>query len=463
MEQFESTFENTETDANLKILSEFEDSHKWMLQKLKQNIFTLKEVINYLKRRIQLEEEYGKGMIKLASSMYKVGSQEGKQGTFGDAWETLRHSTTQLGENAIGLKSNIQAINNELLGVSRDTEKSRKQLKEFISNWKKQLDDAENILEKSRVKMEALHDIQKKGGGFSLFQKNPAEIYQKGLLSDQTYRQNTLNLNALRHEYNSFHYPNVLKSLKETNDECDLALQALLLKYVANFESKLLEDVSIFCSPEESTKKKVSNINNKEDFEHFMSQFVYFGQNISLKSEEIKNKIEVKKSLADILSEEKSEIPLKVKRYLDFIDKNGLDVKGLYRSPVRDVSDKEKEIIKSSLKVKQYFSSLPEVLLTDKLNQAFIDSAKTSDPEDRLNAIHHLVNQLPDANYTTLRYLSRCLKNVCSYSAVNGLDVDSMAAEFGNILLNPQSDFGPACTVIETIVNGYNEIFDPIK
>ena len=57
-------------------------SFEWMLKRVKQDINSGKEAIQYFKRRAAIEEEYGRAMKKLGESMLTESAtkQEGKQG-----------------------------------------------------------------------------------------------------------------------------------------------------------------------------------------------------------------------------------------------------------------------------------------------------------------------------------------------------------------------------------------------
>jgi hypothetical protein len=56
-------------------------SFEWMQKRVKQDVFSCKEAIQYFKKRAAIEEEYGKAMVKLSQSMQdSTAKMDGKQG-----------------------------------------------------------------------------------------------------------------------------------------------------------------------------------------------------------------------------------------------------------------------------------------------------------------------------------------------------------------------------------------------
>lgn len=83
--------------------------------------------------------------------------------------------------------------------------------------------------------------------------------------------------NQLRQEYFATHLPYLIKSLKDTNDECDLAMQALLLKFSTICEESILADathVSPLNDDSVSLKRMLTQIDNGKDFLDYINQFL---------------------------------------------------------------------------------------------------------------------------------------------------------------------------------------------
>ena len=123
--------------------------------------------------------------------------------------------------------------------------------------------------------------------------------------------------------------------------------------------------------------------------------------------------------------------------------------------------------------VKQYLKELPEPLLTADRYQPFINAARMGTPTHRLQSIHSIINELPDANYVVLRFLAGHLARVASMAAVNNMTAQHLSVVFGPILLGSTGGQGNSdrsgmlqeiheqCLVVEVIIDGYSTIFEP--
>ncbi|PKI83923.1 hypothetical protein MVES_002251 [Malassezia vespertilionis] len=126
--------------------------------------------------------------------------------------------------------------------------------------------------------------------------------------------------------------------------------------------------------------------------------------------------------------------------------------------------------------LKLWFRELPEPLLTYDLYPAFIEAAKIENEYLRQIRLHEQVNELPDANYATLRFLMGHLDRVRACEGVNQMSAHNLAIVFGPTLLSAppdqiQSDVGKnggpvqlqdmnyQCMAIETILTKYRDIF----
>lgn len=87
--------------------------------------------------------------------------------------------------------------------------------------------------------------------------------------------------------------------------------------------------------------------------------------------------------------------------------------------------------------LKLWFRELPEPLLTHELYRAFIDAARIDNERLRHIRLHEVVNQLPDANYSTLKALMGHLDRIRSDESLNQMGASNLAIVFGPTLLNP--------------------------
>lgn len=105
--------------------------------------------------------------------------------------------------------------------------------------------------------------------------------------------------------------------------------------------------------------------------------------------------------------------------------------------------------------LKLWFRELPDPLMTYDLYHGFVDAASASTPlaaqsltaraeieNDRLRHIrlHERVNELPDANYATLKHLMGHLAKVADNGEVNQMRASNLAIVFGPTLFRPPPD-----------------------
>ncbi|CAD6892582.1 unnamed protein product [Tilletia laevis] len=94
--------------------------------------------------------------------------------------------------------------------------------------------------------------------------------------------------------------------------------------------------------------------------------------------------------------------------------------------------------------LKLWFRELPEPLLTHDLYAGFIDAAKVENDRLRHIRLHERVNDLPDANYATLKYLMGHLDRIRQEESINQMSASNLAIVFGPTLLSPREGSAPA-------------------
>lgn len=87
--------------------------------------------------------------------------------------------------------------------------------------------------------------------------------------------------------------------------------------------------------------------------------------------------------------------------------------------------------------LKLWFRELPEPLLTWELYRGFIEAAKVENDRLRHIRLHEVVNQLPDANYSTLKALMGHLDRIRAAESLNQMSASNIAIVFGPTLLGP--------------------------
>ncbi|ORX89803.1 RhoGAP-domain-containing protein [Basidiobolus meristosporus CBS 931.73] len=257
-------------DGLVEMLANLDCGLPLLLDKTKLCMLSYKDLVLFLKKRAMLEEEYGKGMLKLTQQIAKSAEKSDiKVGTFGDSWGNFIKYHEAIGENRVKFASTINEVGDNLSAAYKEHEKSRRQLKENGLKLQKHLHEAESNLEKAKIKYsmqseEWEHAILKKGSD-SIRQKGtsitksvakPMNIFKQNKSSDQveedarqkanTYNENYKSqlayTNKTRHEYHTVELPRILKSLKDVAYEAVISIQYHLAKYAFHLESTILED-----------------------------------------------------------------------------------------------------------------------------------------------------------------------------------------------------------------------------
>ncbi|KAJ7180639.1 Rho GTPase activation protein [Mycena filopes] len=201
--------------------------------------------------------------------------------------------------------------------------------------------------------------------------------------------------------------------------------------------------------------------------------------------------------LADQMTRDNVEVPLIMEKCCQAIEKYGIESQGIYRlsgtvtkvanlrqrldkdleSVDLDSSEWSSDINNVASVMKMWLRELPDPLLTFELQQGFIDAAsECADHKSKTTGLRHIrlherVNDLPDANYATLKYFLAHLHRINQHAAENSMSVQNLAIVFGPTLfgqmkLNPAngSEGGMADAThqnqaIETILMHYTDIF----
>jgi len=133
-----------------------------------------------------------------------------------------------------------------------------------------------------------------------------------------------------------------------------------------------------------------------------------------------------------------------------------------------DQSEWAEDINNVTSVLKMWLRELPDPLLTNTLHQGFIDAAKIENDRLRHIRLHERVNELPDPNYSTLKFLMGHLHRISQQSADNSMSTSNLAIVFGptlfgqHAMMNGQGGMVDATyqnQAIETILNHYVDIF----
>ncbi|KAI5294009.1 hypothetical protein KEM52_004861 [Ascosphaera acerosa] len=195
----------------------------------------------------------------------------------------------------------------------------------------------------------------------------------------------------------------------------------------------------------------------------------------------------MKLSLEQLFERDEIAVPWIVYKCIQAVDAYGLDSEGIYRQPgnyrivesLREQFETEGEHEGPDLMnpetfahdinnvaglLKDFLRGLADPLLSEKLYHSFVNAARYENDNQRRDAIHTLINDLPDANYATLRALTLHLNRVQQHSAKNRMDVKAIALSFGLTLVGDDSRHIPDsplhARIIETILNNTFVIFE---
>ncbi|RIA82502.1 Rho GTPase activation protein [Glomus cerebriforme] len=536
----------------IKMLCELDGGLGIALERVKQDSVSAKEVAIFLRKRALLEEEYGRMMIKLAKSLQEShNTNDTKQGSYGDSWLKMLKLHESIGENRVKFAAAIQEISEDVSSLYKETDKTRKHLKDSGHKHEKAIQDSETALEKARGKYESHSEdwertiLQKNGDipptskprtltkVFSKQSKSPTQLVKmeedarnKAEAANATYRHHLTTTNATRHDYYEVHLPRMITTLKDTADECDIGLQYHLARYSYLFENTMMSDALVITPVNEddgpALRKIVDQINNDADFYAYVQSYgaktrkiknydiPYDQYNMSVQAVNIMNPKNIfGVDLAEQMQRDGHEVPLILVKCCDAIEQyGGLQSQGLYRvsgvtsyiQRLKTLFDRNAEMVDLNSEehladvnnitgvLKLWFRELPDPLFTREMYQEFINSSKITDDKKRVLELHERVNNLPDANYSTLKYFMGHLDKVVKNQEYNKMSVQNLGIVFGPTLMGspnvngpnstsippslsgitcpvPQSD-GPAlndmgwqCKVVETILMNYHSIF----
>uniref|UniRef100_A0A672QP59 N-chimaerin n=2 Tax=Sinocyclocheilus grahami TaxID=75366 RepID=A0A672QP59_SINGR len=146
--------------------------------------------------------------------------------------------------------------------------------------------------------------------------------------------------------------------------------------------------------------------------------------------------------------------PMVVDMCIREIEARGLKSEGLYRVSgfsdfIEDVKlsfdrDGEKADISVSVyedinvitgALKLYFRDLPIPIITYDAYPRVMEAAKLTDPDERLEALHEALKQMPPAHCETLRYLMAHLKRVTQNEKDNLMNAENLGIVFGPTLM----------------------------
>ncbi|EJD07593.1 RhoGAP-domain-containing protein [Fomitiporia mediterranea MF3/22] len=304
----------------LRALCDMDSGVPLLLDRIKQSMVSCREASVFFKKRAVLEEEYGRGLQKLAKSTSEVYSMnDGKAGTFVVAWQSSMKIHETMAENRIRFSQRLNEMSEDLATLAKEVDKNRKQTKELATRYERSLQESETAMEKSKARFDMTAEelervlVAKEGesmkdtamrspgaggggkralgkavqkGGMLLKGKNPQNIQRQEddirarmSTASDVYRKAVLDTQSMRQEYFNFQLPRILRALKECADEIDLGTQYHLTRYAYLFETIVLSDGTTLAPPTaddgQGLKSIIESIDNRADFKVYMQNYAY--------------------------------------------------------------------------------------------------------------------------------------------------------------------------------------------
>ncbi|KAI0690321.1 Rho GTPase activation protein [Cytidiella melzeri] len=371
-------------------------------------------------------------------------------------------------------------------------------------------------------------------GGLLLKGKNPQNIQRQEddirarmSAASDAYRKNVTDTQAIRQEYFNFQLPRILRSLQQCANDIDLGTQYHLIRYAFLYERSVLNDGNTLAPTNEETpglKAIIESIDNRSDFKTYMQHYAFAhggmnsrgpkregpredgylptlsamaathhsasSPNTSHSHAPDKGRPTFGVDLAEQMIRDDADVPPIVVKCCEAIEKYGLKYQGVYRIggtlvKVKELHEKldrdldavnlDAEEWSSDISVvtsvlKQWLRELPNPLMTHELHEAFLDAARNDNERLRHIRLHERINELPDPNYATVKFLMGHLHTIAEHEADNAMSVQNLAIVFGPTLFK-QAQAGPNGQIngmadapyqnkaVETILEHYRDIF----
>ncbi|KAI0793754.1 GTPase activating protein [Fomes fomentarius] len=302
----------------LRTLCETDCGVPLLLDRIKQSTVSCREAAAFLKRRAALEDEYGKGLQKLArTTSAEYAQHEGKAGSFVNAWQGAMRTHEAMADSRTKFALRLNEMSEELSNLVKEVDKNRKATKELATRYERALQESQSATEKAKSRFDMTAEelerllLQKEGeslkdnamqsrspvngkrvigkavakGGMLLKGKNPQNIQRQEddvrarmSSASNAYNKAVTDTQTIRQEYFNFQLPRILRALKECVDEIDLGTQYHLSRYAFLCES-IVHSEAIILQPQDDNllglKATMESIDNRADFKVWMQSYVY--------------------------------------------------------------------------------------------------------------------------------------------------------------------------------------------
>ncbi|KAJ2762957.1 hypothetical protein IWQ57_005673, partial [Coemansia nantahalensis] len=139
-------------------LTEIDGGLGMLLERSRQSLGSCKEAAVFLRSRARVEEEYGRGLQKVAQQTLKMMNNGGKSvvgmSTQQAAWQRLVEVHETLASNRMKFSITLSEMADYLANYVKIKEGVRRKLKESELHYQKAIDESQAMLEKARAKYE---------------------------------------------------------------------------------------------------------------------------------------------------------------------------------------------------------------------------------------------------------------------------------------------------------------------
>jgi hypothetical protein len=300
--------EEQRDDELIQMLCDYEGGFPLLLRRVKESMNSAKEAAAFLRKRALIEQEYASQLMKLASSSKSQVTKEKTKGhSYDTQWCEFEKMHFKIGEARMQFSTSILEMADNIQVLYKNTERSRKQLKESCNRQLKELNDAEANMERARMKFEStseewertqgLDPLSSKKGSTGMkksqsltkglnnlkqrfqqdfklgYPKSEEEARQKATNANENYKTCLQQANFIRGQYFNNHLPRFVRALKETNADCDEGLSKYLVKYAKCVESLVMVEATMV-SPLDANEAGllgiIEKIDNHGDFNLFL-------------------------------------------------------------------------------------------------------------------------------------------------------------------------------------------------
>ena len=202
------------------------------------------EFAGFAKERGAIEEKHAAALMKLSESGQAAARRgELRQGSYSHSYGQMSYLHTQIAQNEQNFGVALSHVYVELMELSIDKERTRKQLKHESSVAEKRVQDAEMAMQKAKGKYNSLaedYDRARTGdrqsGRFGLKGPKSAaqveeELHRKMQSADSDYATKVQQAQSLRADLVNTQRPQAVKTITQLVQECDAALTLHLQNY----------------------------------------------------------------------------------------------------------------------------------------------------------------------------------------------------------------------------------------